>query len=799
MNDVSAWPSHQTRWVRLVTLAGVALAYYLSGRLGLFLAIPPGYATAVWPASGIALAAVLISGPRIWPGVALGSFLINLPTGFGAGAAVPLSSFWIPGAIALGAALQAVVGAALIRRFLQGRDLLDLEAEVIGLLLMGGPLGCVVSASIGVGALELAGKIPPEGLLLNWVTWWVGDSIGVLVFVPLVLMWARKPWRGGPPQRLWVSVPLAITFSVVVVLFFNLSTRENERVREGFDRWCDAFLDDVGDQLERDVTALHALRGIFEGGKDVDRVTFDGVAGALIARQPELRALAWAVPVRAADRAEFEEQARAEYSAAFGLHDVPVADPVAEEVTAPIAIRLISPLLGNAPALGLNLASDFSRLRALRRAAETGREAATGPVLLVQDPSRVPALVLVLPVYEGAATRRGGALRGYVTAAVPVADAISAPVAQLESHGVRLTLTDLGDGVPKPMYTSFGTPGAGDGLLRDEMLTVAGRSWRAQMHLPQSELMARRSWETWILLVAGMLFTALLGMFLLVVFNRGQRVQRLVESRTAELAQSNRELSRELERGESLRRQAQSRASQLEATNLELEQFAYIVSHDLQAPLRSIGNFAQLIERKSADRLDTRGREFLTLIREGVGEMQRLIEALLRMSRLTRQTLQIELVDSQRLVQRVCETLSADIAQQQAEVHFEDLPRVYGDADLLVQLFQNLIGNGIKFRRPGVAPRVSITARAQDGEWRFSVEDNGTGLSPQNLGRLFQVFRRFHSSSEYPGTGIGLALCRKIVQLHGGRIWAESEEGKGSVFHFTLPQEPTPTPAAEPV
>jgi light-regulated signal transduction histidine kinase (bacteriophytochrome) len=285
-------------------------------------------------------------------------------------------------------------------------------------------------------------------------------------------------------------------------------------------------------------------------------------------------------------------------------------------------------------------------------------------------------------------------------------------------------------------------------------------------------------------------FTSLLGLFLLVVFGRGRKIEQQVVARTSELHRSNEELSHELAQGERLRRETLARAEELAAINQEVEQLGYIVSHDLSAPLRSVGNFAQLLERRAAGVLDENGREFLGLIREGVNEMQRLIDALVRMSRVSGTRLKLELLDSRRLVQRVLQALHVEIETQHADIKLEELPRVYADEDLLRQLFQQLIGNALLYRRPESPPQVRISAHAADGEWHFAVADSGTGLSAQNVPRLFQVFRRFHPASQYPGTGVGLAICRKIVRLHGGRIWAESTEGQGSTFHFTLPQEP---------
>lgn len=770
------------RWLGSMALA--AVAYYVGGRLGLMLAIPPGYATAVWPGSGVALAALLLGGLRCWPGVWLGSFLINVPTGFAAADFSTLQSLAVPLAIATGATLQAILGERLIRRFVGSHEILDAETEVISLLFLGGPVACLANAVVGVAALHLAGKIDVDGIAVNVATWWVGDTIGVIIFTPLILMWARRPWIGGPAQRLWVSGPLVILFALVVLLFLAVSRRESERMHEEFDGWNARFVEEVTGRFDVTVDALAGMGGLFSDDRAIDRATFDDVAAALLERNPDLLALSWNPVVPDADVPAFEKAGRADYGSAFRLQAIEQPMPPTH-----VAVRFIAPLAGNAPALGLDTASDPKRAGALRLAEESGREALTGPVVLIQDPQRKPGLLLVLPV-RGTTKDAGatGPLRGYVVAAMHSAELIGPAAQALSAHHVRVVVTDGEDPTVDPLYAG-GAPEGRGGYRHEATLAMAGRRWNVASALSETELLARRSWETWGVLAGGLLFVGLLGMFLIVVAGRGRQIEQLIEKRTMELRRTNTELSRELTRGEKLQQETQRRAADLAAVNRELEQFAYIVSHDLQAPLRSIGSFAQLLDRKSAGDLDGRGREYLGLIREGVSEMQKLIEALLRMSRISRGQLRLDVVQVGPLVQRICEQLRADIEQTGAEVTTGDLPRVYADPELLGQVFQNLIGNAIKFHRPDVPPRVRVTSTTEAAEWRFSVADNGTGLSPQNVERLFQVFRRFHAASQYPGTGIGLALSRKIVQLHGGRIWAESVEGEGTTFHFSLPLE----------
>jgi len=232
------------------------------------------------------------------------------------------------------------------------------------------------------------------------------------------------------------------------------------------------------------------------------------------------------------------------------------------------------------------------------------------------------------------------------------------------------------------------------------------------------------------------------------------------------------------------------RTAQLEAANKELEQFAYVASHDLQEPLRMVSSYTQLLEQRYKDKLDQDAKDFIGYAVDGANRMQRLIQDLLEYSRVTTRGQHPAPLDAHDALGEAVRNLQVAIQESGALVTSNDLPMVLGVRTQIVQVFQNLIGNGIKFQRPDVAPRIHISTEnnLQDNRFRlFKVTDNGIGIEPRHFGRLFEIFQRLNSKKEYPGTGIGLALCKRIVERHGGRIWVESEPGKGASFFFTLP------------
>jgi PAS domain S-box-containing protein len=225
----------------------------------------------------------------------------------------------------------------------------------------------------------------------------------------------------------------------------------------------------------------------------------------------------------------------------------------------------------------------------------------------------------------------------------------------------------------------------------------------------------------------------------------------------------------------------------LERSNKELEQFAYAASHDLQEPLRMVASYTQLLAERYQDRLDDKAKKYIDYAVDGAVRMQRLINDLLTYSRIGTRGRPLEPTDSHSALGEAIKNLAVAIEENRAIITHDDLPAVRADASQLVQVFQNLISNSIKFRGKDI-PRIHVSAKDQGRDWVFSIRDNGVGIDPQYADKVFLIFQRLHTREEYPGTGIGLAVCNRIVERHGGKIWFESEPGKGSTFFFAIPK-----------
>ncbi|GAA2347613.1 sensor histidine kinase [Dactylosporangium salmoneum] len=239
---------------------------------------------------------------------------------------------------------------------------------------------------------------------------------------------------------------------------------------------------------------------------------------------------------------------------------------------------------------------------------------------------------------------------------------------------------------------------------------------------------------------------------------------------------------------EEANRMLEQQAAELTRSNRDLEQFAYVASHDLQEPLRKVASFCQLLQRRYSGQLDERADQYIGFAVDGAQRMQRLINDLLAFSRIGRLTNGFTEVDLNKVVLDAAAQFDAQREATNAEIIFTDLPAVRGEEPLLGALFSNLIGNAIKFRRPDVPPRIIIDGHpTETGEYEISVEDNGIGIEPEFADKVFVIFQRLHAKETYPGTGIGLAIAKKIVEYHGGRIWIDPAHREGTLFRFTLP------------
>ncbi|MFG2103048.1 ATP-binding protein [Micromonospora echinaurantiaca] len=269
-----------------------------------------------------------------------------------------------------------------------------------------------------------------------------------------------------------------------------------------------------------------------------------------------------------------------------------------------------------------------------------------------------------------------------------------------------------------------------------------------------------------------------------------------VDAMRRKIARDLAEVREARERIEWVNSQLQKQAEELTRSNRDLEQFAYVASHDLQEPLRKVASFCQLLQRRYAGQLDERADQYIAFAVDGAQRMQRLINDLLAFSRIGRLTAGFIEVDLNKVMGDVAGQTEAARQYADAELTWSELPVIRGEEPLLTNLLANLVSNSIKFRRPDVRPRVHVSARLVGDEWEITCQDNGIGIEPEFADKIFVIFQRLHAKDAYPGTGIGLAIVKKIVEYHGGRVWVDTDVPEGTAIRFTLPALPEDVTAA---
>ena len=517
----------------------MAAAYFLSGKLGLLLAIPPGYATAVWPASGIALAVVLVYGWNISPGIWLGSFLINVWTALDTSSPYALlTSMLIPAFIALGAMCQAMLGAWLVQRYVGYQNILKQDSDIVRILGLAGPLACLVSSSTGVGTLWLNGAITNDVVLFNWWTWWVGDSIGVMVFTPIVLVWTVRPYRTWIRRQLGVTLPLICMFSMVVLVFFNISNREQGRLRTQFEIAGNDIAQQMEITLDRYEVALTATEG-FLAVWDEQPQSFDDFSKLLLSELPYAFAIAWDAYVPESKRADFEHRMHASGRTVFRITELDAQGKLVPASKRPYYI-VVTEIVYSAPAKnaqGFDAASDPIRKKAFDLALQSNKTTATKPIELIGDHKRSPGFLLAHPIHAKHSKQE---LRGYAVILLRINNLISGVMNAPEYTDMRLRFLDpAAPAGSLPIYQSANYKKPEHGAMQYLVsVRLAQQDLQLELTLPASYLVAHRSWEVWLVLAVGLILTALLGVLLLMIVGRTTKVEQVVSERTAALQDS---------------------------------------------------------------------------------------------------------------------------------------------------------------------------------------------------------------------------------------------------------------------
>ena len=899
-----------------VAFALTAVCYALAGLAALPLAIPPGYASPLYPAAGVAIASVLVFGRRMLPAIALGAVCVNLSLPL-QHRAFALSMLPLPIVIAFGASLQAFIGAELVKRHVQQPLSLSEPRDILTFLVVG-MVSCLVNTIVANTGMWVTGTLRVTELPFSLATWWIGDLLGVLIGAPIVLTLIGRPRSAWAPR--WRSVGLTLTLVTVLLAFGirQIVQWNNERLQNAFRHDATSAAQSLAAQLREPLSALEAMHSVFLSSEEVTPAEMRIATRSWLA-SGGLQAIGWSERLRRDQVPALQARVRAEGHPRYTVFDRPDGAAAAQADDEVVVVHYVEPFAVNAAVHGLNQLSVPAARAALESARRSGQPTATAGFRLTQQPvdSQQVGVVLYQALYEPPdppEARRAAAMRGVVWVTLRMDDQLKALTANLPSH-LRLCLVDVTAGsAPMRLAGAAGceiAKASRNPLQLTSALSYGGRQWEVRISSPRGGLPTASGADVWLFALVGLLSTAMLGGFLLTVTGRTHRIETAVRERTAALQnevhergmaeaalreseqrfrnilnnvpigviytdlrgnikQANprfceltgyseqelltlsladcthpddldqdAELMAQLVRGElpmfrrhkryivkngstvwvqatvsllrfadgkprsvvgvvediteHLRLEDAERAREAaEASNRAKSEFLSRMSHELRTPLNAMLGFAQLLELDPRQPLSTEQKPWVSQIQQAGWHLLEMINDVLDLSRIESGNLRLQ-TETLNLVEMIEATLAmveGEARQRRIRISQDFAPgttTVLGDATRVKQILTNLLSNAVKYNAEG--GRIHIGSRPVGADLvEIAVTDTGLGLTPEQLGELFQPFNRLgRERSAQQGTGIGLVISQRLAELMGGSLRANSVAGQGSSFILTLP------------
>ncbi|MEW6467553.1 MAG: MASE1 domain-containing protein [Bacteroidota bacterium] len=746
------------RSVLLMLLTGVV--YFVSARLGLLLAFEHTNATPVWPPSGIALAAMLLFGHRVWPGILLGALLANMYV-FHSNQAAELPVITAMSAfISVGNTLEAVCGWYLIRRYIPGNRIFVQTGHTFIFILIV-LIACLVSSAVGPLAVSMAHVVSWGDYPLVWFTWWLGDVTGMLVFAPLLLAWSKPlrfnwSWR----KRAEVAAAYLLVLCIGSIVFLCDSSSDLMFVQP-YVLICLLVLAAFRLPHRELFTCLLFISFITVWGTIRDMGVFASVSQheGLVAAQ--LFVLIMAITILSAKAAIDERR-----------HAVDSLTEAHRELQ-----RLMAERTNNLELSRKRLAEQQRRMEDL---------------LAVMLKNTILDFSARAPVSE-----KGDELDALAVGLNTMAEELESYITRLKDseERYRLVVENVKDYaifmIDPQGYVLTWNEGARNikGYSAEE---VIGRHFslfytkeEIERNEPEYNLkmaMKHGRFETESLRVKkdGSLFFA--DIVYTPLYDSAGNLEGFTK-----ITRDITEKKRAEEKIIRLNVELEQNIAQLEMANKELESFSYSVSHDLRAPLRAIHGYTKILSEEHKASLNEDARRMMDSVMANAVRMGKLIDELLAFSRLGRKELVKERIDMEALAKEALREVKEARPEHKADIRIGKLAPAHADPALVRQVLINLLSNAVKFSHAVSSPAVEIGSYTEKGEIVYFVRDNGVGFDMKYYNKLFGVFQRLHAREEFEGTGVGLAIVKRIITRHGGRIWAESKPGEGAVFYFTLP------------
>ena len=764
----------------------LAIAYIVTGWLGLQLAVPPGYASAIFPPAGISVAAALIVGRITLPWTLVGSLLLNLSVGYSVNHGFTSLGLVAAINIAVASTIQAGIAGWVLRRAIDYPAPLDNSGDLRRFLLLS-PACCLVSATLALSGLWALGVVTAPDLSTSWISWWIGDTLGVVLVLPLMLVLA------GEPHALWrsrvypVAVPILLFFALFVAIFMRVSQWEHDASLLEFRLTSQQVADQIRGSLEEQGIFLDQLTRSFDRFPVPSRADFRNLVGGLLERFPTIQAVEWAPRITAAERGTFEAAQQADLPE-FAIRQLDPSGRLirAEDRDQFFPVTYIAPIEGNQRAVGFDLFSEHARRSAVQAAISGPAVTASAPIRLVQDQARQSGVFLAKAVPNS--TRPSLVL--VVLKMEPLMSALLARAAPT----LEARLIDMEQEIT--LYDSFAS--ASGAPLSRQVFAAGGRRYQLDTIPTALYLAQHRGLESWAVLVIGTFSTGLLGALLLLATGHTRRVETIVVERTHELATVNQRLTAEIEE----RRQAETALRQAQRMEA-IGQLTGGVAHDFNNLITVVRGNAELLRDRAADDVTRRRADAIALAAD---RGQRLTRQLLTYSR--RQTLRPEPAYLHERTGEIAELLSRSLRDDIEVVVAlpNELWPVAVDAAEFELALLNIGVNArdampaggclrVEAQNVSCAPSMPAGGSLSGDFVALAISDTGTGMQPEVLAHAFEPY--FTTKEVGTGSGLGLSQVYGFAVQSGGMAELTSELGKGTSITLHLPRAQTISPIRE--
>lgn len=791
--------SNFSRQLYLLKLCGVAALYALFAKVVLALFSANGVVSIVWPPSGLAMAVLLIGGKRYSPGVFLGALIANVMTGLHPG---------IAAAIAVGNTLEAFLGTWLLTRDYKFNPKIQTLNDYLRLLFLGGFIACSVAAINGSTILLLSGFITSEAYLPNLINWWMGDILGIILIATLILAWQRRPDYRLKPKRLFEAVLLlGLTFLAGQIIFlgwFHETSGIFEEIAKGY--WIFLFIVLVAVRLGTNgvlivmiiatvQSLLSAAWGVGFFANDIARthlvnlwfyIVVLSVVGMAVSTY--FQGLRHSEKELKDSNEDLQRLLDSMAEGAYGVDTNGNCTFVNKSFLHMLGYQDLNEILGRnihdiihySHADGRPYPGSECKIYQSFKACQPVN--VSDEVFWSKDGAAIPVEYWSHPIVKD------GIVMGVINTFIDITERKQKALELKRSEErfetifrespLGIALIDSLTGIfllVNPMYAK---------IAGRTMQKMCGSTWMSITY--QDDV--QKDLDNMKLLNAG----EITGFQMEKRYIKPDGTVIWVNLTVAPVTVEDKSQPLHLAMIQDITEEKQN-IEKLKRSNADLEQFAYAAAHDMRQPLRMILSYLQLLEEELKPLLTDTMRQDFNFAVDGARRMDQMLAALLDYSTTGRMSEAMAVINTGEALKEALQYLKPALEEAEADVIVKGKgawPGLLANRREIVSLFQNLIENALKYRLEGRKPQIFVSVQEDGNEWRFAVSDNGIGLIPGQEKRLFKVFERLQARSRYSGTGIGLALCRKIVENHGGRIWVESPgENQGCTFIFTMPQK----------